>query len=441
MGTSASQSPTSIFHDIWRTRPVRLPSKQNSGAWFAGVAEGIAVRYQVSVVLIRVVFAALLLFGGYGVLLYAVLILILPRYSVPMCPAEAIVKGGRDKRLSHDITVGWVVGILVVIGLIVAVNSFDASDGAVLIALALVVFLLHQRTPQPPGNFYASAFTYDTPRESPSAASTVSLSDATNDGGQVASDKKVPSSANGDFYTVAEGWESHEAAPTTTPNWDPLGTTLVDWTQPDSSRVGKPSNGPAETPERTGTRGGVYRPKPRTGRVVRAFSGIVAAAFALMLVVALGITFLLGFTPFSTNDDARGYSFDALDNMNRVINVEKGSHEYRVLGANGTFDFANLGKSGTPRQDIDGVVITVTAVLSNVDVWIPETTHGGSYTVGVECPRMIGSKGNCSSVDMYRVKGDTPLTKTAMRGKAPATPPHVTLRVKSTGSIVNIHQR
>ncbi|QNH95357.1 PspC domain-containing protein [Corynebacterium anserum] len=433
-----------MLHDIWRTRPVRLPSKQNSGAWFAGVAEGIAVRYQVSVILIRLFFAALLLFGGFGVLLYAVLILILPRYSVPLCPAEAIVKGGGDKRLSHDITVGWVVGFLVTIGLIAAVNSFDAEDGAVLLVLALVVFLLHQRTPQPPGNFYASAFTYDTAHETLSAesASPVSSSDAPNDGGRVASDKKVTPSADGDFYTVAEGWESHEAAPKPTPNWDPLGTTLVDWTQPNPAQAGEASNGPAETPERTDTRGGVYRPKPRTGRVMRAFSGMVGATVALIVVIALAITFLLGFTPFTTNDDAGSSSFNALDShMNRVVSVENGSHEYRLLATNSRLDFVNPGQSKTRSGDIDGVVITVTAVLSNVDVWIPATTKGASYTVDVECPRMIGSRDNCSSADTYTVKGNAPLTENTKRGRTSATLPHVTLRVKATGSIVTIHQR
>nr|WP_231139826.1 PspC domain-containing protein [Corynebacterium pseudotuberculosis] len=44
------------LHQMWDTRPVRLPREQASEAKFLGVCEGIGVRYQIDPTLVRIFF-------------------------------------------------------------------------------------------------------------------------------------------------------------------------------------------------------------------------------------------------------------------------------------------------------------------------------------------------------------------------------------------------
>ena len=96
-------------------------------------------------------------------------------------------------------------------------------------------------------------------------------------------------------------------------------------------------------------------------------------------------------------------------------------------------------------ENIDGVVITLNSVMSNVDAWIPESTQGEEFTATVECPRMIMSEGNCTHGEQFLVKGEKPAAgaddDSANAASDDNEVPNVTLRVKSTMSTVNIQQR
>ena len=78
---------------MWTTRPVRLPRAQSPDTWFFGVCEGIAVRYQVSPTLVRLVVGLSVTLGGLGLWFYLVALLVMPRYGVPLSPAK--VRRGR----------------------------------------------------------------------------------------------------------------------------------------------------------------------------------------------------------------------------------------------------------------------------------------------------------------------------------------------------------
>ncbi|MFR4188845.1 MAG: PspC domain-containing protein [Corynebacterium variabile] len=74
---------------MWTTRPVRLPRSQSPNTWFFGVCEGIAVRYQVSPVLVRLVVGLSVTLGSLGLWFYLVALLVMPRYRRP-----AVAGGG-----------------------------------------------------------------------------------------------------------------------------------------------------------------------------------------------------------------------------------------------------------------------------------------------------------------------------------------------------------
>lgn len=440
MNTAAPQQTTNVLNEIWRTRPVRLPSNQNSGAWLAGVAEGIAVRYQVSVVLVRLMFVALSFFAGLGALTYMALILILPRYTVPMCPAEAVFKGEKDERLSHDVTMGWIFGVLVAMSLIASLRNVEAKDIVAVAVLGLLAYLLHQRTPTPPENFYATAFTYEAPRYDSTSPFPSSSSDATSVEEEVASEKKEGPSDKGDDYTVAEGWEVHDDARLTPPSWDPLGAAPFAWNLPDPDEAAD-----AENPYGAGA--DKKSAKKKGSMVGRVISGFFSLIITFAVIIAVVLMALFGWFPFKNNDDAATgpQTFDSFSTVKRVIPALDGSHEYRYWAANGSIDFASFAEEGVRGENIDGVVITLNSVMSNVDAWIPESTQGEEFTVTVECPRMIMSEGNCTHGEQFLVKGEKPAAgaddDSANAASDDNEVPNVTLRVKSTMSTVNIQQR
>src|SRR5699024_2377790 len=62
------------LRDLWRTRPRRLREQGK----IAGVAAGIAYRYDIDPLLVRVAFVVSAIFGGAGVWLYAACWLLFP---------------------------------------------------------------------------------------------------------------------------------------------------------------------------------------------------------------------------------------------------------------------------------------------------------------------------------------------------------------------------
>lgn len=127
-GPGRSTPPGARFFDGVRRLGIVRPDE---GRWLAGVALGIARRYQVDPVVVRIAFAVLTLFGGLGVALYGLGWLFLPHPDGRIHAQQV---------LSGTVTAGFVGALLTVLA--------SAHDALPLLVIALVVFLIvrHRRT-------------------------------------------------------------------------------------------------------------------------------------------------------------------------------------------------------------------------------------------------------------------------------------------------------
>ncbi|MBY6363100.1 PspC domain-containing protein [Rhodococcoides corynebacterioides] len=129
--------------EIWRTRPSRLPDAGPG----AGVAAGVAHRYRVDPVLVRVAFVVSTLFGGSGLVLYLAAWLTFPRAGETTSAAESLLGRGRS---SESQTTAVVLAVVLAIAL-VSTGPIGAGSGLVsTIAMLGGWYLLHRRTPEPP---------------------------------------------------------------------------------------------------------------------------------------------------------------------------------------------------------------------------------------------------------------------------------------------------
>ena len=216
---------------MWDTRPPRIPSKQGGNAVIAGICEGIAVRYRVDALLVRVAFVALSFVFGVGLFAYTLCGFLMPRFGMAASPAEVISRPNEELTDAErdDRTTGWVLLVLLIIffpTLSVGAGGelvFSAIGGLALAAVAW--WALHQRTPVPPEGLVVPP-TQQTPRP-PTAPS------------------EPPVTAQ---FTAPEGYEhpaGTEPAAPTPPAWDPLGTAPGLWHLPDP----EPAPEPAPEPE------------------------------------------------------------------------------------------------------------------------------------------------------------------------------------------------
>ncbi|MBZ8176786.1 PspC domain-containing protein [Corynebacterium sp. 3HC-13] len=168
--------------DLWATRPYRLPDEEGGNAIFAGVCEGIAVRYQVDPTLIRVLLALISIFGlGSGFFIYFLCYLIFPLPSTKRSPWEDILDG-------HGSFGAWAALILLVL---VSLGSAGSSAVLSLVAMLILFWFLYERQPYPP----------------------------TSPGSEAAISSDVPLSG-----------DPHHRTP---PAWDPLGTAPFAWDLPE----------------------------------------------------------------------------------------------------------------------------------------------------------------------------------------------------------------
>lgn len=132
--------------DMWRTRPVRLPDNGH----LAGVCAGIAVRYRVDPILIRVAFVASALFGGAGIMLYLAAWVLLVRHGDQVSPLESLVGRGASSDSSTKVIV-ILVGLAIATGAIGPVGAGSGGSGFIGTILMLGGWwLLYQRHPEPP---------------------------------------------------------------------------------------------------------------------------------------------------------------------------------------------------------------------------------------------------------------------------------------------------
>ncbi|MFT4124742.1 MAG: PspC domain-containing protein [Gordonia sp. (in: high G+C Gram-positive bacteria)] len=129
------------LEDMWATRPVR-PSVPRTAA---GVCVGIADRYRVDPILVKVAFVVATIFGGSGLLVYLAAWIAFPSGA----PAPNQHEIGRRHHGGPSILLLMVV-IVVVIS---ALGSHDAWNGGSALGVILLLiawWLLYQRTPEAP---------------------------------------------------------------------------------------------------------------------------------------------------------------------------------------------------------------------------------------------------------------------------------------------------
>jgi len=106
--------------------------RPREGRVVAGVAQGLANRFEISVVLVRVVFAILILGGGTGLALYAAGWFLIRSEDEPEAPAERLFSGATNAR-------SWIGIGLVFIAILVLLDNFTFLSGGVVWAIGLLV--------------------------------------------------------------------------------------------------------------------------------------------------------------------------------------------------------------------------------------------------------------------------------------------------------------
>lgn len=167
------------------------------------MCEGIAVRYQVSPVLVRLVVGLSVTLGGLGLWFYLVALLVMPRYGVPLSPVEVLLKNERDPRYTPDREVGT---RTLIVGIILLVLGGTGRGGVVggVVVTAVAWWLLHQRLPVVP----PAGLTTPVTTEQGATYRGVDLG----------------------TLTPAEGFTPPRTTP---PSWDPLGTAPFAWDLPE----------------------------------------------------------------------------------------------------------------------------------------------------------------------------------------------------------------
>ena len=273
--------------EMWDTRPPRIPKKQGGNAIIAGICEGIAVRYRIDALLVRVAFVALSFAFGVGLFTYILCGFLMPRFGMAASPAEVISRPNEELTDAErdDRTTGWVLLVLLIIffpTLSVATNGdrvFSSIGGLALAAVAW--WALHQRTPVPPEGLVVPP-TQQTPRP-PTAPS------------------EPPVTAQ---FTAPEGYEhpaGTEPAAPTPPAWDPLGAAPGLWHLPD------PALEPAPEPE----------PKKKSSRLWLWIP--VALLVAAPLVFGVGVSDRIGEVHLAYED---AQSIPDVNNLVGEMNVD-----------------------------------------------------------------------------------------------------------------------
>lgn len=100
----AMQGVANTLREFWAHRPVR----PRAGRKLGGVATGIALRFQIDPVIVRIAFVALVLSGGVGVPMYLAGWLLLPEEGDEVSPLEALIsKGSSSMSQAQTVLLGF----------------------------------------------------------------------------------------------------------------------------------------------------------------------------------------------------------------------------------------------------------------------------------------------------------------------------------------------
>jgi phage shock protein PspC (stress-responsive transcriptional regulator) len=237
-GNISAANVEETLRDFWATRPRR----PHDGRKIAGVAAGIAQRYQIDPVIVRVAFVAMALCNGAGVLIYLLGWLLLAQADDEASAAEALLGRGRS---STPTALTILLGIAVIPATGFFVDGGFTMVGGVLLSVGSI-YLLHRGRGQL-NRPDAPAFTVGEP---------VSTDDQT-------------------------------TARVSPPDWDPLGAAPFAWDLPE------PSSAPAAP----------VIPAPRP---VRRRSRVGVATFGAAMVVLAGSLVASSYSPWFTFEHVLG---------------------------------------------------------------------------------------------------------------------------------------
>lgn len=146
MGNMTKTSFGDQIHQMWQTRPVRLPRQGP----IAGVAAGFGQRYGIDPVLVRVAFVVSTIFGGAGIVLYLLGWLLFSEAGDQTSAAESLFGKGHSSQ-SQTKTIVLIVALAIAVSTVGPVGVGLAGSGMISMALMLAGWwMLHMRTPQPP---------------------------------------------------------------------------------------------------------------------------------------------------------------------------------------------------------------------------------------------------------------------------------------------------
>ncbi|MDX8052090.1 PspC domain-containing protein [Lentzea sp. BCCO 10_0798] len=134
----AMQGVADTLREFWAHRPVRPRAGRKAG----GVATGIALRYQIDPVIVRIAFVALALTGGVGLPVYLAGWLLLPEEGDAVSPLESLVNKGSSS-MSHGQTV--LLGILMFPALAFTFGSNSGFEVFVTLAATIACIYLLQK--------------------------------------------------------------------------------------------------------------------------------------------------------------------------------------------------------------------------------------------------------------------------------------------------------
>lgn len=360
----------STIRDMWATRPVRFPRSQSPRTWFFGVCEGIAVRYQISPVLVRLLFVLLAFTGGIGVWVYGAAILLFRRYSVPKTPLEVLLRSERDPRYDEDRSIA--IGTLTV-GAVFLLFGGLFSGGVTLAGLIVSVgvtgviwWLLYERTPVAPAGLMAGDRDSSPVQETPTAPSapTVNLTD----------------------IDTAEGFEESDVQRQQPPSWDPLGTAPFAWDLPDPGI-------PEDEEPQTFT----AAPKKKKRRGLKVL--LVGVILAIVLAISGAFGALFSNWGGVSSYDGGDYNGTMVGDSRPVEDLD-GSRSVNYTMSSQTMDFEETAVTGDSTIDL-------TTTMSSVVLKFPERTDGDSYVLDLNCDSLTMSDVDCRTMDGTVVEGNS----------------------------------
>ncbi len=249
--------------DFWATRP-RRPRR---GRKIAGVAAGIANRYRIDPVLVRVGFVVATIYGGAGILFYLLGWLFLPEEDDEVSPAESLLGKGRSST-SSGFTILLGIVLVPVLGWFFGgspIGTFPTWMS--LVVIGGLLYLLHQSRGHL-GQLRPSATSQE------SVMPTMPMTSA-----PMSSTMSTPVTPQAGVPFAPPTGAPVDAPPpiddrTTPPAWDPLGAAPFAWDLPEPA-----APEPDESPEPP-----AKKRKSRIGTMT----------IGLALVAAAGMSFAMG---------------------------------------------------------------------------------------------------------------------------------------------------